>query len=191
MGLAISETAIKITGTELGNHGLRSLRDSFHLKAHRGFSKSHASKSSRATAFVRWRETCFSYSLTETRTWAHQTKWTREMTRVWFRVGFLHTASTFPVGWQTSELREVKRGQLLHFSFALSRATLLTPKAINADLWWCSKTWLISFHPHQKPPFSDWTLRQLLDMLRSCVEYFPRTVTIWPLLFWSCQQLFS
>ncbi len=60
MGLAISETAIKITGTELGNHGLRSLRDSFHLKAHRGFSKSHASKSSRATAFVRWTETCFS-----------------------------------------------------------------------------------------------------------------------------------
>ncbi len=53
MGLAISETAIKITGTELGNHGLRSLRDSFHLKAHRCFSKSHASKSSRATAFVR------------------------------------------------------------------------------------------------------------------------------------------
>lgn len=152
MGLAISETAIKITGTELGNHGLRSLRDSFHLKAHRGFSKSHASKSSRATAFVRWRETCFSYSLTETRTWAHQTKWTREMTRVWFRVGFLHTASTFPVGWQTSELREVKRGQLLHFSFALNRATLLTPKAINADLWWCSKTWLISFYPYQNPP---------------------------------------
>jgi len=45
MGLAISETAIKITGTELGNHGLRSLRDSFHLKAHRGFSKSQVEPS--------------------------------------------------------------------------------------------------------------------------------------------------
>lgn len=64
---------------------------------------------------------------------------------------------------QGNELREVKRGQLLGFSLALNGATLLTPKAINADLWWCSKTWLISFHPHQNPPYSDWTHRQLLD----------------------------
>lgn len=135
MGLAISETAIKITGTELGNHGLRSSRDSFHLQAHGGFSKSHAREWSRATAFVRRRETCFSYN------------WDAHMRRN-ERVKWLERDSST----QTSELREVRRGQLLHFSRALNNATRLTPKAINADLWWCPKTWLISFHPHQNPP---------------------------------------